>query len=158
MRLFDSDQARRFVIPAFVVAFANLAALGLLIGYVGASRAYAVGLHTLFRDHLPAVVVAALVALVMATAFGRRLGSIREGALFLLCVFVADVVAGFLPILVFNEITRHPDLPRVLITETAGGTQLLAAGLGLLLGYRMKSFAVSHPNEERHRASDIPRR
>lgn len=142
MRLLGSDLARRFVIPAFVVAFANLAALGLLIGWVGASRAYSVGLHTLFRDHLPAVVVAGLVALVLAAAFSRRLGSMGECALFLLYVLVADVVAGFLPILVFNEITRHPDLPRVLITETAGGTQLLAAGIGLLFGYRMKSFAA----------------
>jgi hypothetical protein len=143
MRLLDSDQARRFVIPAFAVAFANLAALGLLIGYVGASRAYSVGLHTLFRDHLPTVVLAGLVALVLAAVFGRRLGSIAECALFLLYVFVADIVAGFLPILVFNEITRHPDLPRVLITETAGATQLLAAALGLLLGYRMKLFAAA---------------
>jgi len=142
MRLLESDRARRFVIPAFVVAFANLAALWLLIGYVGASRAYSVGLHTLFRDHLPAVVVAGLVALLIAAAFGRRLSSIRECALFLLCVFLA-VVAGFLPILVFNEITRHPDVPRVLITETAGGTQLIAAGLGLLLGNRLRRVAAA---------------
>jgi hypothetical protein len=143
MRLLESDRARRFVIPAFVVAFANLAALWLLIGYVGASRAYSVGLHTLFRDHLPAVVVAGLVALLIAAAFGRRLSSIRECALFLLCVFLADIVAGFLPILVFNEITRHPDVPRVLITETAGGTQLIAAGLGLLLGNRLRRVAAA---------------
>lgn len=122
------------VIPAFVVVFANLASLGLLIGNVGASRAYTVGLHTLFRDHLPAVVIAALVALVLTAAFSWRLVSLREGARFVLCVFVADVVAGFAPILVFNEITRHPDLPRVLITATVGGTQLLAIALGLLMG------------------------
>ena len=143
MQLLGSDLARRFVIPAFVVAFANLAALGLLIGNDGASRAYTVGLHTLFRDHLPAVVVAGLVALVLAAAFGRRLGSIREVALFLLFVFVADVVAGFVPILGFDEIFRNPDLPRVLITETAGGTQLFAAGIGLLLGHGVKSFTAS---------------
>ena len=134
MRLFQSDFARRFVVPAIITAIANLAALGLLIGLDGASRAYSVGLHTLVRDHLPAVVVAGLIALVLAAGFGWRLASIGEGALFLLCVLVADVVAGFAPILVFNEITRHPDLPRVLLTETAGGTQLLAVALGLLIG------------------------
>lgn len=134
MRRIDSDLARRFVIPAFFVAFANLAALGLMIGWVGASRAYTVGLHTLFRDHLTAVVVAGTVALVLAGAFGRRLRSLGECALFVLFVLVVDVVAGFAPILVFDEITRHPDLARVLVTETAAGTQLLAAGLGVLLG------------------------
>lgn len=143
MRLFAGDLARRFVIPAFVVAFANLAALGLMIGYVGASRAYSVGLDTLFRDHLPSVVVAGLVALVLAAGFGRRLRTIGDCALFLLFVLVADVAAGFLPILVFNEITRQPDLPRVLITETAAGTQLVATALGLLLGSRAAATARS---------------
>jgi hypothetical protein len=127
--------ARRFVIPAFVLAFSNLATLGLLIGLVGASRAYAVGLHTLFRDHLPAIVVAGLVAFVIAGVVGRNLESIGACARFLGFVIVADVVAGFVPIVIFDEITRYPDLPRILITETAGGTQILAVALGLLAGY-----------------------
>lgn len=147
MPRFDSDLARRIVIPAFVVAFANLAALGLMIGYVGASRAYSVGLHTLFRDHLPAVIVAGLIAGVLAWAFGRRLRSIGECALLLLFVLVADVVAGLAPILIFNEITRHPDLPRVLLTETAGATQLLAAAVGVVLGYRAAPGAGSTRGE-----------
>lgn len=150
MHLFGSDLARRFVIPAFAVAFANLAALGLLIGWVGASRAYSVGLHTLFRDHLGAVVAAGLVALVLAAAFGRRLGSIRECTHFLLYALAADVAAGFLPIVGFDEIFRNPDLPRVLITETAGGTQLLAAASGLLGGYATRSRAGPF-GEERER-------
>lgn len=145
MRMLKSDMARRFILPAFVVAFANLGALGLLIGYVGASRAYSVGLHTLFRDHLPAVLMAGLVAMVLGATFGRRLVSIGECGRFLLTVFVADVVAGFLPILVFGEITRHPDLPRVLMTETAGGTQFVAVGVGLLLGHLTRSTALGGP-------------
>ena len=127
--------ARRLVIPAFALVVANLGALGLLIGLVGASRAYAVGLHTLFGDHMPAVVVAGLVAVVIALVVGRRLESIGACARFLAFVFVADIVAALVPILVFDEITRYPDLPRILITETAGGTQLLGVGLGLLAGY-----------------------
>lgn len=133
-----TGMARRFVIPAFVLALANLATLGLLIGVVGASRAYSVGLHTLFRDHLPAVVVAGLVAFVIALVVGRKLESIGRCARFLVFVIVADVVAGFVPVLVFDEITRYPDLPRILVTETAGGTQLLAVALGLLAGFGAK--------------------
>jgi len=135
VRLLGSDAARRFVIPGFVVAFANLLLLGTLIGYVGASRAYSVGIETLFRDHLPAVAAAGLIAMGLAAGFGRRLRSVGEGARVLFYVLIADVIAGFLPILIFNEITRHPDLSRVLITETAGATQLVAAGLGLLIGF-----------------------
>lgn len=136
-----NDTGRRLAIAAFALAFANLVALGLLVGYVGASRAYSVGLHTLFQDHLAAVLVAGLIALVLGAAFGRRLRSIGECALFLIFVLVADVVAGLLPIVVFDEIRRHPDLPRVLMTETAGGTQLMGVGLGLLLGYLTSSAA-----------------
>jgi hypothetical protein len=124
----------RIVAPAFGIAWANLGLLGLLIGQVGASRAYSVGLHTLFRDHLWAVLAACVAGLMLAALAAWRLTSVRDLVLLFTFVLLADVVAGLLVIAGFGEI-RLVDLPRVLVTETAMGTQLLAVGAGGFIGY-----------------------
>jgi hypothetical protein len=124
----------RVLAPAFAIAFANLLLLGVLIGYVGASRAYSVGLHTLFRDHLGSVILAGLAALILAALASRLLTSIGELGLLFAFVFVADVAAGLLVVAGFGEITLV-HLPGVVITETALGTQFLAVGAGGLIGY-----------------------
>ena len=135
---------RWVVIAAFGIAVANLALLGVLIGHVGASRAYSVGLHTLFRDHPGSVVISWLPAVVLAAVAARRLTSIGEACLLLVFVVAADVVAGLGVIVAFGEITLV-DLPSVLITETVLGTQLLAVGGGVIVGYLARSTRSRTP-------------
>ena len=124
----------RIVAPAFGIAWTNLVLLGVLIGHDGASRAFSVGLHTLFRDHVASVLVAGVAALVLTAIVARRATSVRELGQFFAFLFLADLVAGLLVIVGFGEITLI-HLPRVLVTETAMGTQLLAVGVGAVIGY-----------------------
>ena len=128
---------RRLAIPAAGVALANLAALGLLIGLVGASRAYSVGVHTLFRDHLPAVLVALAGAGVLAFVLGRRRGTPRELAMFVGLAVATDVVGALAVTLAIDEMRRVAEfaLPRAVFTETAGGLQILVIGASASIGY-----------------------
>lgn len=124
---------RRVVVPAFGIAFGNLALLGLLIGWGGASRAYGRP-DTLFSEHAASVLAAGLAAFAIAVFVARRLTSIRVLGLLFAFLFVADVAAGLLVVMAIGEITLD-QLPRVVIVETALGTQLLAVGAGGFIGY-----------------------
>jgi hypothetical protein len=114
---------RRVALPAMAIAFANLAAIGLMIGMVGASRAFSVGLQTLFRDHLAAVVLTLAATAVLAFALGRSLRAAREVLLVIGFAIVADVVAAVAVTLVFDEMRRAAEMaiPRAVVTETVGG-------------------------------------
>jgi hypothetical protein len=129
--------ARRLALPAMGIALANLAGLGLLIGMVGASRAFAVGADTLFRDHLSAVVITLAATTLLAFAAGRRLRAGREVLLVLAFACAADVLAAVSVTLVFDEMRRAADVAilRAILTETAGGLQLLAIAGGAAVGY-----------------------
>jgi hypothetical protein len=131
------DAARRFALPAIGLTLANLAALGLMIGMVGASRAFSVGIHTLFRDHLPAVLIALAGTALVAFALGRRLQAGRELLLVIALAFAADVLAAVTVTLVFDEMRRAADvaIPRAILTETVGGLQFLAIAGGAAVGY-----------------------
>lgn len=131
------DVTRRLALPAMALAVANLAALGLMVGWVGASRAYSVGLHTLFRDHLPAVVVSLAATAILSGALGRTLDRRRDIALVLGFAIAADVAAALAVTFAIDEMRRVAQfaLPRALFTETIGGLQLLAVGGGAALGY-----------------------
>lgn len=127
----------RLAVPGFMIAFVNLGMLGLLIGWEGASRAYSVGLHTLFRDVFPAVVVTNLTTVLLAAIVGRRLRRLGELGWLIGLVLVADVIAALGVVLAIGEITLV-DTPRAVITETALGSQLAAACVGGLIGYASK--------------------
>lgn len=128
---------RRLVLPAMGIALVSLAALGLLIGWVGASRAFSVGVHTLFQDHLPAVVVTLAATAVLAFVLGRSCRTTRELALVIGFAVVADVAAAVAVTLVIDEMRRAAEiaLPRAIFTETIGGLQLLAIAGGAAIGY-----------------------
>jgi hypothetical protein len=128
---------QRVALPAMGIALANLAALGLMIGMVGASRAFSVGLHTLFRDHLPAVVITLTATGLLAFALGRGLHAGRELLLVVGFVIAADVLAALAVTLVFDEMRRAAEIaiPRAIFTETAGGLQLVAVASGAAVGY-----------------------
>jgi hypothetical protein len=136
---------KRQVAAGLAIAWVNLAVLGALIGWVGASRAYSVGLHTLFRDHLPTVAVSWIVTIGLACLVGRRFTSAGDIWIVLLWVFVGDAVAGLAPIVVYDEIRRHPDIIRILATETAGFTQLGAALIGLVGGFAVHRGGAGEP-------------
>jgi hypothetical protein len=123
------------VVPSIGIAFANLALLGVLIGWEGASRAYSVGLHTLYRDHLPAVAVTLVATALLAGVLGRTLRSPGEVWLAIGFALGADVVAALLVTLAISEMSRFPDPARAVLTETAGGLQLLAVAVGAVIGY-----------------------
>lgn len=128
---------RRVVLPAIAIALADLAALGLLIGWVGASRAYSVGLHMLFRDHLPAVAVTLASTAMLALALGRSLRAPGELALVVGGVVAADVVAALAVTLVVDEMRRVAEhsIPRAIVTVTISGLQPLAVGAGASIGH-----------------------
>jgi FtsH-binding integral membrane protein len=133
-----NDVPRRLALPTIGIALANLVALGLMIGWVGASRAFSVGIHTLFRDHLPAVLIASLATTLLAFALGRRrLQAGPEVLLVIVFAFAADVLAALTVTLVFDEMRGAADvaIPRAIFTETAGGLQLLAIAGGAVFGY-----------------------
>jgi len=137
------------------IALANLAALGLMIGMVGGSRAYSVGVHTLFRDHLPAVALTLAGTAFLSFALGRALRWSREVPLIIGFAFAADVVAALAVTLVFDEMRRVAEfaVPRAIFTETVGGLQLLAVAGGATFGYvtgRLRERVAS--------SSDIARR
>ncbi len=131
----DNVVERWQAVVAFGIAFANLALLWLLIGGEGASRAYSVGLHTLFRDHLPAVGASLLATLLLAGVLGLSLRSIGGLWLTIWIALATDIAAAIGITLIFDEIRRHPDLLRAVLTETAGGLQLVAISAGAALGY-----------------------
>jgi hypothetical protein len=126
------------VAAGVAIAGLNLAVLGVLIGWDGGSRAYGTGLHTLFRDHAPAVILAWFVASMVAGLSAQRARSSRTFGLVLIGVCVSDVVAGLAVAAGIGEITII-DLPRVLFTETVAGTQLVAVALGLVVGNMVRS-------------------
>lgn len=138
---------RRLAAPATGIALANLALLGLMIGFVGASRAYSVGLHTLFRDHLPAVVISLAATALLSGALGRRVRASRELVSIAAFAIAADVVAALVVTLVFDEMRRVADfaLPRAILTETIGGLQLLAIAGGAAVGYAWRRVRVPGP-------------
>lgn len=142
-------------LPAMGIALANLAALGLMIGWVGASRAFSVGLHTLYRDHLPAVVITLTATALLAFALGRGLHAGRELLLVIGFVIAADVVAALAVTVVFDEMRRAAEIaiPRAIFTETAGGLQLLAVASGAAIG-----FLVGRTRNSSVSSSDIRRR
>ena len=140
------ELGRRVVLPGAALAFLHLAILGALIGQVGGSRAYSVGLHTLFRDHLVPVLIATGAALAAAVLVGRRIAGPAELGLLFLGALAADVVAGLGVIVVFGEI-RLIDLGRVVFTETAAATQLVAIGVGVLVGYASRRRPTASERE-----------
>jgi hypothetical protein len=119
------------------IALGNLAALGLMVGWVGASRAYSVGAHTLLRDHLLPVTLTLAGTTILAFLLGRTLGSWREVALVIGLAVAADVVAAFAVTLVFDEMRRVAAfaLPRAIFTEMVGGLQILAMAGGAAIGW-----------------------
>lgn len=124
----------RVVLSTAGLAVGMLALLGLLIGWEGASRAYSVGVHTMFRDHLAAVAVMALAGAVVAFWIGRGLVSNAEVALAVAVVALVDVACALLVTLVIDELRRFPMLPRAVFTETAAGLQVVSITLGLSFG------------------------
>ena len=128
---------RRLGLPATGIALANLGALGLTIGMVGASRAFSVGIHTLFRDHLSAVAITVTATVLMALALGRGLHTRGEVLLVIGFAIVADVFAALAVTLVFDEMRSAAEIavPRAIFTETVGGLQLLAIASGATIGY-----------------------
>lgn len=123
-------------LPAMGIAFANLVALALMIGMVGASRAFSVGLHTLFRDHLPAAAITLAATALLAFALGRGLHAGVDIFLVIGFALAADVLAALAMTLVFDEMRRAADIaiPRAIFTETAGGLQLVAVASGVAIG------------------------
>lgn len=119
------------------LALTNLAALGLLVGWVGASRAFSVGVHTLFRDHLLAVVVTLAATAILAVILGRSFRTARELALVIGFAVVADVAAALALTLAIDEMRNAAVelLPRAIFTETIAGLQLLAIAGGATIGY-----------------------
>jgi hypothetical protein len=139
---------RRLALPAIGLSLANLAALGLMIGMVGASRAFSVGIDTLYRDHLPALVIASVATALLAFALGRRLHAGRELLLVIAFAFAADVLAAVTVTLVFDEMRRAADvaIPRAVFTETAGGLQLVAIAGGAAFGYAFGGAGRDQPS------------
>jgi hypothetical protein len=126
----------RHVAPlGILIGLGSLALLGVLVGWIGASRAYAVGPETLFRDHLASVVLVIVVTAIGAALIGRTLVSSRELWLVIGFVIVADVVAALLVTVAIDEMRRVPDLLRAVLAETADGAQVLAAAIGAAVGY-----------------------
>jgi hypothetical protein len=141
-------------LPAIGIAVANLVALGLMIGYVGASHAYSVGLHTLFRDHLPAVVITLAATAILSVALGRTLDASRDLALILAFAIAADVAAALAVTFAIDEMRRVAEFafPRAIFTETVGGLQLLAVAGGSAIGY-----VIGRRSEGSASTSDIRR-
>ena len=137
----------RLAVPATGIALANLAALGLTIGFVGASRAYSVGLHTLFRDHLPAVAISLAATALLSVVLGRRVQVSRELMVIVGFAIAADVVAALAVTFVFDEMRRVAGfaLPRAFLTETVGGLQLLAIAGGTAVGYAWHRLREPRP-------------
>ena len=123
------------------IAWTNLAILGALIGWEGGSRAYGTGLHTLFRDHLAAVLTATFIAVVHAALAARRAATARQLGRVLLGVLVADVVAALAVVAGIGEITLL-QLPNVLFTQTVAGTQVLAVLTGLFVCLKLRGRNV----------------
>jgi hypothetical protein len=130
-----SIASNQIAVRSIGLAFGNLAALGLLIGWNGASRLYGTGLHTLFRDHLPAISVVLIATALLAVFLGRTLSSTREIVQAMWFVVWTDVVAALAITLMIGEMFNHPDLVGAVFAETAGGTQVVAIAIGLAIGY-----------------------
>jgi hypothetical protein len=143
-------------VPAIAVALGTLALLGLLIGWTGASRAYSVGLHTLFRDHLASVVAVLFVTAILALLLGRTLISAREVLVAFGFAVAADVVAALMVTLMIDEMRRFPMLPRALLTETGGGLQVVVIVIALAIGFVSGNFG-QRPMAETDPSRDIDR-
>ena len=119
------------------IALANLLALGLMIGWVGASRAYSVGVHTLVRDHPAAVALTLAGTAVLSFFLGRTLRRSREIALLMGFALAADALAALAMTAMVDEMRRAFEvaLPRAIFTETVGGLQLVAVAVGAAVGY-----------------------
>lgn len=141
----------RLVLPAMGITLANLAALGLMIGWVGASRAYSVGVHTLVPDHPAAVALTLAGAAVLSFFLGRSLRWSREIVLLLGFALAADVVAALALTAMVDEMRRvfEVALPRAIFTETVGGLQLLAIAAGATIGDLSRRFAATTPESVR---------
>lgn len=125
---------RRVVLPAGGIAFGTLALLGILITWVGASRAYVVGVHTVYQDHLASLALTLAIGAVAAILVGRMLVSGRELAIAIATVVATDVLVAILITFAFNEMREHPDIPRAVFAETAGGAQVAVLAVGLAIG------------------------
>ena len=127
----------RLAIAVIGIALANVGALGLLIGMVGASRAFSVGLHTLFQDHLPAVAITLAATALLAIALGRSLHARRQLMQVMAFAAAADFATALAVTLVFDEMRNALEiaLPRAIFTETVGGLQLLTIAAGAALGF-----------------------
>jgi hypothetical protein len=137
----QSPVLRSVAVPAIAIALSSLALLGLLIGWNGASRAYSVGLHTLFRDHLASVAAVLFATAVVAALLGRTLTSAREVLLAVGFAVAADVFAALMVTLMIDEMRRFPMLPRAVLTETAGGLQLVVIAIALAMGLLARDVA-----------------
>jgi len=124
---------------AAAIAIGRLALLGGLVGWAGASRAYSVGVHTLYRDQLPAMIVVLLGSAIAGLWLGRRADSLREVATAIGVVIVLDVVAALAITVMINEMRRYPDLVRAFLAETAGGALVIAVMVGAVVGYLDRS-------------------
>ena len=130
-----------------------MALLGVLIGWVGASRAYAVGVHTLFRDHLPAVAIVAVLAGIAGVIVGRTIVSNREPWIAIAVVLGTYLSAALLITLAIDEMRRFPDIPRAVLAESAGGLHIAVLVSGLVVG-RLTSRSSKAPSPERSPVAD----
>jgi hypothetical protein len=128
------------------IALANLAALGLMIGWIGASRAYSVGVHTLVGDHLPAVALTLAGTAFLSFLLGRTVRWRGEVVLLVGFALAADVVAALAVTMMFDEMRRvfAVALPRAILTETVGGLQLLAIAVGATIGCASRRPGALH--------------
>jgi hypothetical protein len=137
--------AGRVFLPGFVIAFVSLGVLGGLVGWEGASRAYSTGPQILLLRYTLAVAAVGLAAFLLALLAGRILRSAREVALTALTVLATDVIATLAAGMAIGD-TTIIDFPRAILSVTAGGTQVVAAALGLIAGFVTGSASRSSPS------------
>jgi hypothetical protein len=124
----------RAVVGPAALAFGTLAVLGVLIGWVGASRAYVVGVHTLYQDHLASVAFVLAGGALLAFLVGRTLVSGREVVIAVGMVVATDVAVAIAITLAIDEMRRHPEILRAVVAATGGGAQVAALSIGLVAG------------------------
>jgi len=72
---------------------------------------------------------------VASTLLGRRVSSSRHVAIAVGTIGAVDVLAAVVVTLAIDEMRGRPELARALFAETAGGVQIAAAAVGLVVGF-----------------------